>query len=35
MAGQDGRTLFAATVPTDDPVRGAELNGGCIESVRL
>ncbi|MEV0738149.1 SMP-30/gluconolactonase/LRE family protein [Streptomyces sp. NPDC050549] len=35
MAGPDGRTLFAATVPTDDPVRAAELNGGRIESVRL
>ncbi|WP_329271781.1 SMP-30/gluconolactonase/LRE family protein [Streptomyces pseudovenezuelae] len=35
VAGQDGRTLFAATVPTDDPLRAAELNGGRIEMVRL
>ena len=35
VAGQDGRTLFAATVPTDDPVRAAELNGGRIEMLRL
>ena len=34
-AGLDGRTLFAATVPTDDPVRAAELNGGRIEMFRL
>lgn len=35
MAGDDGRTLFAATVPTDDPVRAAELGGGRIELVRM
>ncbi|MPY55963.1 SMP-30/gluconolactonase/LRE family protein [Streptomyces spongiae] len=35
VAGDDGRTLFAATVPTDDPVRAAELNGGRIEMLRL
>jgi len=35
MAGPDGRTLFAATVPTDDPVRAAELDGGRIEMLRL
>ncbi len=35
VAGQDGRTLFAATVPTDDPVRAAQLNGGRIEMLRL
>jgi sugar lactone lactonase YvrE len=35
VAGLDGRTLFAATVPTDDPVRAAELNGGRIEMFRL
>ncbi|WP_329296619.1 SMP-30/gluconolactonase/LRE family protein [Streptomyces pseudovenezuelae] len=35
VAGQDGRTLFAATVPTDDPLRAAELNGGRIEMARL
>jgi sugar lactone lactonase YvrE len=35
VAGHDDRTLFAATVPTDDPVRAAELNGGRIEMFRL
>ncbi|WP_330323710.1 SMP-30/gluconolactonase/LRE family protein [Streptomyces pseudovenezuelae] len=35
VAGHDGRTLFAATVPTDDPLRAAELNGGRIEMARL
>ncbi|TXS49815.1 SMP-30/gluconolaconase/LRE-like region [Streptomyces sp. uw30] len=35
VAGHDGRTLFAATVPTDDPVRAAELDGGRIEMLRL
>ncbi|MFF1674491.1 SMP-30/gluconolactonase/LRE family protein [Streptomyces sp. NPDC058256] len=35
VAGGDGRTLFAATVPTDDPVRARELNGGRIEMYRL
>ncbi|MDO0929560.1 SMP-30/gluconolactonase/LRE family protein [Streptomyces sp. TG1A-8] len=35
VAGHDGRTLFAATVPTDDPVRAAALNGGRIEMLRL
>jgi sugar lactone lactonase YvrE len=35
VAGRDGRTLFAATVPTDDPVRAAELNGGRIELLHL
>jgi len=35
VAGADGRTLFAATVPTDDPVRAGELNGGRIEMFRL
>ncbi|MFC4464234.1 SMP-30/gluconolactonase/LRE family protein [Streptomyces xiangluensis] len=35
VAGHDGRTLFAATVATDDPVRAAELNRGRIEMVRL
>jgi sugar lactone lactonase YvrE len=35
VAGEDGRTLFAATVPTDDPVRAAEINGGRIETFRL
>jgi sugar lactone lactonase YvrE len=35
VAGADGRTLFAATVPTDDPVRAAEINGGRIEMLRL
>ncbi|MFI6095023.1 SMP-30/gluconolactonase/LRE family protein [Lentzea sp. NPDC051213] len=35
VGGHDGRTLFAATVPTDDPVRAAELGGGRIEMVRL
>ncbi|NGO06139.1 SMP-30/gluconolactonase/LRE family protein [Streptomyces sp. HC44] len=35
VAGRDGRTLFAATVPTDDPVRAAELGGGRIEMCRL
>jgi sugar lactone lactonase YvrE len=35
VAGQDGRTLFAATVLTDDPVRAAEINGGRIEMFQL
>jgi len=35
VAGRDGRTLFAATVPTDDPVRAAELGGGRIEMLHL
>ncbi|KUO09733.1 SMP-30/gluconolactonase/LRE family protein [Streptomyces sp. DSM 15324] len=35
VAGHDGRTLFAGTVPTDDPVRAAALGGGRIERVRL
>ncbi|WP_215453887.1 SMP-30/gluconolactonase/LRE family protein [Streptomyces sp. ATCC 21386] len=35
VAGHDGRTLFAATVPTDDPVRAAALGGGRIEMARL
>jgi sugar lactone lactonase YvrE len=35
VAGDDGRTLFAATVPTDDPERAAELNGGRVELFRL
>jgi sugar lactone lactonase YvrE len=34
VAGHNGRTLFAATVPTDDPVRAAELRGGRIEILR-
>ncbi|MET9397118.1 SMP-30/gluconolactonase/LRE family protein [Kitasatospora sp. NPDC002965] len=34
VAGHDGRTLFAGTVPTDDPVRAGELNRGRIEIVR-
>ncbi|WP_433620841.1 SMP-30/gluconolactonase/LRE family protein [Nocardia sp. CA-120079] len=35
VAGRDGRTLFAATVPTDDPVKAGQLNGGRIELLRL
>ena len=35
VAGDLGRTLFAATVPTDDPERARELNGGRIEMVQL
>jgi sugar lactone lactonase YvrE len=35
VAGPDGRTLYAATVPTDDPVRAGELNEGRIETFRL
>jgi sugar lactone lactonase YvrE len=35
VAGADGRTLFAATVPTDDPVRAGGINGGRIEMLRL
>ena len=35
VAGADGRTLFAATVPIDDPVRAGEINGGRIEMLRL
>jgi sugar lactone lactonase YvrE len=35
VAGDNGRTLFAATVPTDDPVRAAEINGGRIEVFQL
>jgi sugar lactone lactonase YvrE len=30
-----GKTLYAATVPTDDPVRAGELNGGRIEVYQL
>ena len=35
VAGPDGRTLYAATVPTDDPVRAGEINGGRIETFQL
>ncbi|MEV5835466.1 SMP-30/gluconolactonase/LRE family protein [Nocardia sp. NPDC052112] len=35
VAGRDGRTLYAATVPTDDPVEAADLGGGRIEIFRL
>lgn len=35
VGGADGRTMYAATVPTDDPKRAAELNGGRIERIRL
>lgn len=35
VAGDAGRTLFAATVPTDDPARAAELNEGRIETFQL
>ncbi|MGW2891502.1 SMP-30/gluconolactonase/LRE family protein [Streptomyces griseoruber] len=35
VAGDDGRTLLAATVPTDDPVRAAALSDGHIEVFRL
>jgi sugar lactone lactonase YvrE len=35
VAGKDGRTLFAATVPTDDPVAAAGLDGGRIEVFQL
>ncbi|MER5447078.1 SMP-30/gluconolactonase/LRE family protein [Streptomyces sp. NPDC002764] len=35
VAGGDGHTLFAATVPTDDPVHAAELNDGHIEVFHL
>jgi sugar lactone lactonase YvrE len=35
LGGEDGRTLFVATVPTLDPSRSAEIRGGRIESHRL
>jgi sugar lactone lactonase YvrE len=35
VGGRDGRTLFAATVATDDPVRAAELGAGRIEMLHL
>jgi sugar lactone lactonase YvrE len=35
VAGDGGRTLFAATVPTDDPIDAAKLDGGRIEIFQL
>jgi sugar lactone lactonase YvrE len=35
VAGENGRTLFAATVPTDDPVEAAKLGQGRIEVFPL
>jgi sugar lactone lactonase YvrE len=35
VGGMDGRTLFAATVASDDPETAARLNAGRIEMVRL
>lgn len=35
VAGPDGRTLYVATVPTDDPVRAGRINGGRIEVFQL
>jgi sugar lactone lactonase YvrE len=35
VGGADGKTLFAATVPSDDPQIAGKLNTGCIEMVRL
>lgn len=35
VGGADRNTLFAATVPSDDPQIAGKLNTGCIEMVRL
>ncbi|MDX2547954.1 SMP-30/gluconolactonase/LRE family protein [Streptomyces sp. WI04-05B] len=35
VAGPDGDTLYAATTPTDDPVRAAGLNGSRLEAFVL
>ena len=35
VGGADGRTLFAATVASDDPETAGGLNAGRIETVRL
>jgi sugar lactone lactonase YvrE len=35
VAGASGRTLFAATVPADDPVPAAKANAGRIEMFEL
>ena len=35
VAGDDGRTLFAATVPDDDPIEAAKLSDGRIEVSQL
>ncbi|WP_020639388.1 hypothetical protein [Amycolatopsis balhimycina] len=35
VAGENGDTLFAATVPTDDPIEAAKLGGGRIEVFQL
>jgi sugar lactone lactonase YvrE len=35
LGGEDGRTLFVATVPTLDPVQSAQTRGGRIERCRL
>jgi sugar lactone lactonase YvrE len=35
LGGDDGRTLFIATVPTADPVEAGRLGGGRIEVIEL
>ena len=35
VGGANGRTLFAATVPTDDPLAAGRLNTGRIEATGL